>query len=66
MGSDPYDHPDLYDALVPVGAHVPFDVDVARPQAGAVLELACGTGPLTVPVAELGLPAMGLDQSRAC
>jgi SAM-dependent methyltransferase len=63
--SDFYDHPELYDALLPVGAHVPFYVDLARRQAGDVLELACGTGQLTIPVAELGLPTVGLDQSRA-
>jgi SAM-dependent methyltransferase len=63
--SDFYDHPDLYDALLPVDAHVPFYVDLARQQAGAVLELACGTGQLTIPVAELRLPVVGLDQSRA-
>jgi SAM-dependent methyltransferase len=62
--SDFYDHPDLYDALLPVDAHVPFYVDLARRQAGAVLELACGTGQLTIPVAVLGLPAVGLDRSR--
>jgi SAM-dependent methyltransferase len=63
--ADFYDHPDLYDALLPVDAHVPFYVDLARQQAGAVLELACGTGQLTVPVAVLGLPTVGLDQSSA-
>lgn len=59
-----YDHPDLYDALLPVEAHLPFYVDLARRQAGAVLELACGTGQLTIPVAMLGLPVVGLDQSH--
>jgi SAM-dependent methyltransferase len=63
--SDLYDHPELYDALLPVEAHVPFYVDLARQQAGAVLELACGTGQLTIPVAELGLVTVGLDQSGA-
>lgn len=61
---DFYDHPELYDALLPVDAHVPFYVDLARQQAGAVLELACGTGQLTIPVAALGLPVVGLDLSR--
>lgn len=65
MVSDFYDHPDLYDALLPVDAHVPFYVDLARQQGGAVLELACGTGQLTIPVATGGHPAVGLDQSRA-
>jgi SAM-dependent methyltransferase len=63
--SDFYDHPELYDALLPAGAHVPFYVDLARQQAGAVLELACGTGQLTIPIASLGFPTVGLDRSRA-
>jgi SAM-dependent methyltransferase len=63
--SDFYDHPDLYDALLPVGAHVPFYVDLARRHAGAVLELACGTGQLTIPIASHGLPTVALDQSHA-
>ena len=63
--SDFYDYPDLYDALLPVGAEVPFYVDVARQQSGAVLELACGTGQLTIPIALEGLPTVGLDQSSA-
>ena len=63
--SEFYDYPDLYDALLPVGAEVPFYVDVARQQAGAVLELACGTGQLTIPIALQGFPTVGLDQSRA-
>ena len=65
MHTDFYDHPELYDALLPVGAHVPFYVDLARQQAGAVLELACGTGQVTNPVALHGLPTTGLDQSNA-
>jgi SAM-dependent methyltransferase len=65
LTSNFYDHPHLYDALLPVDAHVPFYVDLARQQAGAVLELACGTGQLTIPVAGLGLPVVGLDQSHA-
>jgi SAM-dependent methyltransferase len=63
--SDFYDYPDLYDALLPIDAHVPFYVDVARQQAGAVLELASGTGQLTIPIALQGLPTVGLDRSRA-
>jgi SAM-dependent methyltransferase len=63
--SDFYDHPDLYDALFPAGAHVPFYVDLARRQGGAALELACGTGQLSIPIAAHGLPTVGLDQSEA-
>ena len=65
MLSDFYDHPDLYDALQPAGAHVPFYVGLARQQAGSVLELACGTGQITIPIAQLGLQTVGLDLSHA-
>lgn len=63
--SDLYDYPELYDALLPIGAHVPFYGDVARRQAGTVLEVACGTGQLTIPIALQGLPTVGVDRSRA-
>ena len=65
MRSDFYDHADLYDTLLPVGAHVPFYVDLARQQGGAVLELACGTERPTIPIASRGLPTAGLDRSHA-
>ena len=60
-----FQYPDLYDALLPVGAHLPFYVDLARQQAGGVLELGCGTGQLAVPIATAGIPTVGLDQSAA-
>jgi ubiquinone/menaquinone biosynthesis C-methylase UbiE len=63
--SDLYDHPDLYDELWQAGAHVPFYQELARQQAGAVLELACGTGQITIPVAVTGLPTVGIDASNA-
>jgi SAM-dependent methyltransferase len=63
--SDFYDNPDLYDALLPVGAHVPFYIDLARQVGGRVLELACGTGQLTIPIALDSHPTVGLDQSAA-
>ena len=50
---------------MPVSAHVPFYADLARRADGAVLELACGTGQLTIPIAPLGRPTLGLDQSIA-
>jgi SAM-dependent methyltransferase len=63
--SELYDYPDIYDALLPVGAHLPLYLDLARRQGGAVLELACGTGLLTVPMAQQQRPTVGLDQSAA-
>jgi SAM-dependent methyltransferase len=64
LESDFYDHPDLYDALLPGGGHMPFYAELARQQGGAVLELACGTGQLAVPIAAQGRLVVGLDQSR--
>jgi SAM-dependent methyltransferase len=59
-----YDEPDLYDALLPAStAQLTYYLDLAQQCAGAVLELACGTGQLLVPVACAGLPATGLDLS---
>jgi SAM-dependent methyltransferase len=58
-----YDHPALYDVLLPARAHVSYYVDLARRTSGNVLELACGTGQLTVPIASAGLPTVGLDLS---
>src|SRR5215207_8056569 len=59
-----YEHPELYDALLPVGPDcLGFYSDLALRQGGPVLELACGTGQLLVPIARLGLPSTGLDLS---
>ncbi len=65
MTSDLYDHPALYDSLLPAAAHISYYVDLARRQAGDVLELACGTGQLAVPIAGAGSPTVGLDLSAA-
>jgi len=65
MNSDIYDHPALYDALLPARAHVPYYADLARQASGDVLELACGTGQLTVPIASAGPPTVGIDLSAS-
>jgi SAM-dependent methyltransferase len=64
MTSDIYDHPALFDALFPARAHVPYYVELARRASSDVLELACGTGQLAVPIAAAGLPIAGLDLSE--
>ena len=38
-------------------------MELARQTSGDVLELACGTGQLTVPIATAGFPTVGLDLS---
>jgi ubiquinone/menaquinone biosynthesis C-methylase UbiE len=65
LNSDIYDYPAPYDELLPASAHVPCYVDLARRASGDVLELACGTGQLTVPIATAELPTVGLDLSAA-
>jgi SAM-dependent methyltransferase len=63
--ADLYDDPDLYDALFPLGAHLPFYRELARKSSGPVLELACGAGQITIPIAMDGAQAVGLDASAA-
>ncbi len=48
---------------MPARAEVPYYMGLARQASGDVLELACGTGQLTVPIASAGLPIAGLDLS---
>ena len=57
-----YDHPDLFDELLPVDPScVRFYADLAREHGGPVLELGCGTGQLTRAIATLGIPIAGID-----
>jgi SAM-dependent methyltransferase len=63
--SDFYQHPELYDALLPAGAHLPFYLELARNSPERVLELAVGTGQLAVPIAAAGLRTYGLDRSAS-
>ena len=43
---------------------VPFWARLAGAQEGRVLELGCGTGRLTVPVAQAGARIIGIDRSQ--
>ncbi|HUM06272.1 MAG TPA: class I SAM-dependent methyltransferase [Terriglobales bacterium] len=56
-----------YDAMVgPLALpDVPFYVDEAKRARDPVLELACGTGRLTIPIAQNKLEIVGLDQSAS-
>ncbi len=65
--SRPSLHVEMYDVLereVPGGDDIGFLRDLARRVGGPVLELGCGTGRVTVPLAEAGIPIVGLDRSR--
>ena len=57
---------DVYDAIYSsVRGDIPFYVDTAVESRGTVLELGCGTGRVTVPIAEARVDIVGLDLSEA-
>ncbi|RWM77505.1 MAG: class I SAM-dependent methyltransferase [Mesorhizobium sp.] len=58
-----YDLPSLYDAVVTPGPCEPFYRRLACSTGGPILELACGTGRLTIPLALDGHEVVGLDAS---
>src|SRR5690348_15305449 len=59
-----YDDPILYDRVVRPGPCEAFYRHLARQTGGPILELACGTGRLTLPLARNGHEVVGLDASR--
>jgi SAM-dependent methyltransferase len=46
-------------------ADLPFYLEEAKRGRGPMLELACGTGRLTIPIAQSGVEIVGLDQSAS-
>lgn len=73
-----YTHPGLYDLLFPNAREIPVDDDArkkrsaasehfyleaARRAGGRVLEMACGSGRLTIPIAQSGIDIVGADLS---
>ena len=70
IDSDGYNDPFIartYDLVVPYRNRrdVEFFVELARAAGGPVLELACGTGRVLLPIARAGVPITGLDLSPA-
>ena len=66
MSSDFDAWAEVYDRIYSyVRDDIPFYVASARESDGPVLELGCGTGRVTVPVAEAGVDVVGLDFSGA-
>ena len=56
----------IYDSLYSyVREDIPFYVEMAKEAGGPVLELGCGTGRVTLPIAEAGVEIVGLDSSEA-
>ncbi|TNC70387.1 class I SAM-dependent methyltransferase [Rubellimicrobium roseum] len=66
-GQEPslYEAAEVYDAIVAPGPCEAFYREEARRAGGPVLELACGTGRLTLPLARDGHEVVGLDASPA-
>ena len=59
-----YDQPELYDLTMPANPLADtFYIEEARRHGGAVLDLACGSGRYTVPLARSGLEVVGGDLS---
>ncbi|MDD5628352.1 MAG: class I SAM-dependent methyltransferase [Elusimicrobia bacterium] len=56
---------DLYDACNHRGDDLPFYLACARAARGPVLELCCGSGRLTIPLARAGIDITGLDFTPA-
>src|SRR5918995_2745625 len=60
-----YDVPPLYDLVIRPGPCERYYRALTRRVGGPVLELACGTGRLTIPIAADGHEVVGLDASPA-
>lgn len=58
-----FDDGEHYDALHAGLRDIDFWVRHARQVGGSVLELACGTGRIAIPMGETGLPVTGIDLS---
>ncbi|MDO8750845.1 MAG: class I SAM-dependent methyltransferase [Dehalococcoidia bacterium] len=56
---------DIYDQVHTITEDIPFWVEEAMASGGPVLELACGTGRIAIPVAQAGVAVVGLDSSAA-
>ena len=57
---------EVYDSIYSyVREDIPFYVDAALEADGAVMELGCGTGRISIPIAEAGVDIVGLDSSQA-
>lgn len=62
----PYDAPELYDLLFDsLDFDIPYWLDVARSAGGPVLEVACGTGRILLPILKTGVGIDGFDSSPA-
>jgi 2-polyprenyl-3-methyl-5-hydroxy-6-metoxy-1,4-benzoquinol methylase len=64
-GLDIYDDAEFYDQeFAQRGHEIPFFLKQSRLAGGPVLEVACGTGRITLPIARNGVAITGVDVSR--
>jgi SAM-dependent methyltransferase len=64
--TDPYDtEASFYDIFYDRSEDIPFYLEIAREGDGPVLELACGTGRLLLPLARAGFDVTGLDSNTS-
>ncbi|MGD8192027.1 class I SAM-dependent methyltransferase [Brevibacillus ginsengisoli] len=64
MAVNMYQWADYYDITQRgVNGDIPFYLEMAKESKGEVLDLACGTGRITIPVAQAGVTVTGLDLS---
>ena len=60
-----YNSPEIYDLeMADFQEDIPFYRDLAKKAGGPVLELGCGTGRVSIPLARAGLAMTGLDLSE--
>lgn len=55
---------ELYDDYAPITDDLPFFLEEAQARGGPVLDLACGTGRVAIPLAEAGHTVCGLELSE--
>jgi 2-polyprenyl-3-methyl-5-hydroxy-6-metoxy-1,4-benzoquinol methylase len=60
---DIYSNPKQYDAINSFEHDIPFYIEQAKKSGKNVLELACGTGRVAIPLAKAGLNVTGIDLS---
>ena len=58
-------HGEHYDKLNTLTTDIPFYKKLAKNQVGSVLELCCGTGRITIPLARDGIDITGLDSCES-
>ena len=62
--TDYLDYAEYYDFVTPFSDDIPFYLEYAQRATSPLLELACGTGRILIPLAEAGFEMYGVDVSQ--